>query len=44
MIKTPFDHPEEPTAKQESVTNMLQRLQQELDKIKGKLHSERGPY
>lgn len=39
-IKTPFDHSEEPTAKQDFMTSMLQGLQQELDKIKGKLQND----
>lgn len=37
VSRTPFD---EPAARQDSVANMLQGLQQEIDKIKGKLQKD----
>lgn len=36
----PFDHTRDPTNKQDLVANMLQGLQLELDKIKGKIQGE----
>lgn len=38
--KTPFDVSEEANSKQGSFSNILQGLQQELDKIKGKIQSD----
>lgn len=38
--KTPFDFIEDLNSKQGSITNMLHGLQQELDRIKGKMQNE----
>lgn len=40
VSKSPFESLENATTKKDSVTSLLQNLQQELDKIKGKVENE----
>lgn len=40
IIKSPLDFADDSITKQGSVTNILQNLQQELDKIKGKVQGD----